>query len=41
MLEAAAAGDADLIVSGDRHLLTLGSWRGIATVNPAGFPAEA
>ncbi|MBW3578588.1 MAG: putative toxin-antitoxin system toxin component, PIN family [Actinobacteria bacterium] len=41
VLEAAAEGDADLIVSGDRHLHALGSWRDIPVVNPAGFPDEA
>jgi putative PIN family toxin of toxin-antitoxin system len=35
VLEAAAAGGADLIVSGDRHLRTLGSWRGIPMLDPA------
>lgn len=35
VLEAAAAGSADLIVSGDRHLLKLATWRGI----PIGPPA--
>lgn len=29
VLEAAAAGHADAIVSGDRHLLRLGAWEGI------------
>lgn len=38
VLEAAAEGEADLIVSGDRHLLTLGSWREIPLVSPAGLP---
>jgi putative PIN family toxin of toxin-antitoxin system len=37
VLEAASAGDADAIVSGDRHLLALGSWRGIAIETPASF----
>lgn len=41
VLEAAAEGDADLIVSGDRHLLALGSWRDIPIVKPAEFPADA
>lgn len=41
VLEAAAEGDADLIVSGDRHLLALGSWRDIPVVKPAEFPADA
>lgn len=33
--EAAAAGGADLIVSGDQHLLSLGTWRGVRVVTPA------
>jgi putative PIN family toxin of toxin-antitoxin system len=37
VLEAASAGGADAIVSGDRHLLALGSWRGIAIEAPASF----
>lgn len=40
-LEAAAEGEAELIVSGDRHLLALGSWRDIPIVEPAEFPADA
>lgn len=35
VLEAAAAGDAELIVSGDRHLLALDTWRRIRIVTPA------
>jgi uncharacterized protein len=35
VLEAAAEGNADAIVSGDRHLLALRSWRGIAIETPA------
>lgn len=35
VLEAAAAGAADVIVSGDRHLRRLGSWRDIRIVEPA------
>lgn len=34
-VEAAAAGAADVIVSGDRHLRSLGSWRGIRILAPA------
>jgi putative PIN family toxin of toxin-antitoxin system len=34
VLEAAYAGDADVIVSGDRHLLALNRWRGIRIVPP-------
>ena len=37
VLEAAAEGEADAIVSGDRHLLALKSWRGIAVESPATF----
>lgn len=39
VLEAAAEGHADFIISGDRHLLRLGSWRENAIVDPAGFAA--
>ncbi len=35
VLEAATAGEATVIVSGDRHLLDLGTWRGVAIRNPA------
>jgi len=41
VLEAAAEGRADAIVSGDRHLLALGSWRGIPIKPPAAFVAES
>jgi putative PIN family toxin of toxin-antitoxin system len=37
VLEAAVEGGADVIVSGDRHLLRLGSWQGIAIERPAQF----
>ena len=37
VLEAALAAGAEAIVSGDRHLLALGSWRGIRVVSPAAF----
>lgn len=37
VLEAAAAGEADVIVSGDRHLLRLGTWRSIPIERPAEF----
>lgn len=37
VLEAAAAGAAGVIVSGDRHLLRLGAWRSIAIERPARF----
>jgi uncharacterized protein len=37
VLEAAAAGGADVIVSGDRHLVRLESWRGIGIRPPSAF----
>ena len=37
VLEAAAAGAADVIVSGDRHLLRLRSWQGITIERAAAF----
>ena len=40
VLEAAAEGRVDAIVSGDRHLLALASWRGIASRSPAAFLAQ-
>lgn len=40
VLEAAAEGNADAIVSGDRHLLALGSWRGVKLESPASFLAS-
>ncbi len=40
VLEAAAEADADAIVSGDRHLLALRSWRGCPIQTPAAFPAD-
>ena len=40
VLEAAAEGSAAVIVSGDGHLLELGTWRGIAIRTPAAFLAE-
>ena len=39
VLEAAQEGDAEVIVSGDRHLLRLGAWEGIQIVKPADFLA--
>lgn len=39
VLEAAEEGHANAIVSGDRHLLALGSWRGIRIESPASFLA--
>lgn len=41
VLEAAGEGHADLIVSGDRHLLALGSWRDRRIVTPSGLPDDA
>lgn len=38
VLEAALAGQAEVIVSGDRHLLALRSWRGIDVLDPRAFP---
>ena len=35
VLEAALAFGADVIVSGDRHLLNLGTWSGIEIISPA------
>jgi putative PIN family toxin of toxin-antitoxin system len=40
VLVAAAEGKADAIVSGDNHLLALGTWRGIPIHPPAAFVAE-
>lgn len=40
VLEAAAAGDAEVVVSGDRHLLRIGEWRRIRILSPADFVAE-
>jgi putative PIN family toxin of toxin-antitoxin system len=40
VLEAAAAGNAAVIVSGDQHLLELGSWRGVPIQSPSMFVAE-
>ena len=40
ILACAWAAKADCIVSGDRHLLTLGSFRGIEIVRPAAFLAR-
>lgn len=37
VLEAAAAGGAEVIVSGDRHLLRLRSWNGIQIENAAAY----
>lgn len=40
VLEAAHAFGADVIVSGDRHLLDLGTWSGIEIISPAVFIAR-
>ena len=37
ILEAAVAGKAEVIISGDRHLLRLGAFRGIPVVTPQRF----
>ena len=37
VLEAALAGNADAIVSGDQHLLALASWRGVTVQSPTAF----
>ncbi|MDR7555707.1 MAG: putative toxin-antitoxin system toxin component, PIN family [Armatimonadota bacterium] len=37
VLECALEGKADVIVSGDRHLLSLGTYRGIRILRPAEF----
>ncbi len=37
VLEAAGAGGAAAIVSGDRHLLSLGTWREVSVQTPAEF----
>jgi uncharacterized protein len=39
VLEAAAAGGAAAIVSGDHHLLELKAWRGVPITTPAAFLA--
>jgi len=39
VLEAAFEAAADVIVSGDKHLLRIGEWRGIRIVSPAEFLA--
>ncbi len=39
ILECALAGGADYVVTGDRHLLDLGTFRGILIVPPAVFGA--
>jgi putative PIN family toxin of toxin-antitoxin system len=39
VLEAALEGKASVIISGDRHLLRLRSWRGIRILSPSDFVA--
>lgn len=41
VLEAAAAARADLIVSGDKHILDLVEWNGIRILSPAAFVRES
>ena len=41
ILEAAIAADAEVIVSGDKHLTALGSFRGIPIQKPADFLGES
>ena len=36
-LECAIAGEADIIVSGDHHLVELGEYQGVQILTPAGF----
>ena len=40
VLEAALEGRAETVVSGDRHLLQLESWRGISFRSPSAFLSE-
>ena len=40
VLEAAGAAAADMIVSGDHHLLALKEWQGIRVLSPADFTKE-
>ena len=40
VLEAAGAASANVIVSGDHHLLELKEWQGIRVMSPADFAAE-
>ena len=37
ILEAAVAAQADCIVSGDKHLLSLGTWNNVGILSPADF----
>jgi hypothetical protein len=40
ILDAAVEAQAEIIVSGDKHLLSLGLWRGIRMLSPAEFIKE-
>jgi len=40
ILDAAVEAQAEIIVSGDKHLLSLGLWRGIRILSPAEFIKE-
>ena len=40
VLEAALEGKASVIISGDRHLLRLRSWRGIRILSPSDFVVD-
>jgi predicted nucleic acid-binding protein len=40
VLETAIEGGAEVIVSGDRHLLRLGEWGGVEIVRAAAFVAR-
>lgn len=40
ILDAAVEAQAEIIVSGDKHLLSLGLWRGIRILSPAEFVKE-
>ena len=40
ILEVAVEAQAEIIVSGDKHLLSLGLWRGIRILSPAEFVKE-
>ncbi|MGH2916670.1 MAG: putative toxin-antitoxin system toxin component, PIN family [Solirubrobacteraceae bacterium] len=40
VLEAAVAGSVAYVISGDRHLLELGSFEGVAILTPAAFCAQ-
>lgn len=40
ILDAALEAQAEIIVSGDKHLLAIGQWRGIRVLSPAEFVKE-